>query len=223
MVGRDVSKYFARQAHAAGEAFFYLVRAVNGYLNDAPWFGVIKEDRQAAATTVYTALRAIDNLKVLLAPFLPFTCERLHTMLGYTGQLFGDQRIETLSWGYKKRVGIAQAIVIAVGLVIIRRAETVVAVVSDTVRVEVGLVRVGDRGAVVAGIAEAVGVLILLSRVGGIRTVVAGRADAVPVSVSLIRVVLVGAVRDLLHLGGKTQVTEPLFEQCDDLQVAEVE
>jgi methionyl-tRNA synthetase len=72
-----------------------LAREVNGYLDRAPWFGVIKEDKQAAATTVYTALRAIDNLKVMLAPYLPFTCEKLHQMLGYDGQLFGDQHIET--------------------------------------------------------------------------------------------------------------------------------
>ena len=37
----------------------------------------------------------IDNLKILLAPFLPFTAERLHEYLGYDGQLFGDQEIET--------------------------------------------------------------------------------------------------------------------------------
>jgi hypothetical protein len=34
-----------------------LVRAVNGYLAQAPWFGVINEDKTAAATTVYSALR----------------------------------------------------------------------------------------------------------------------------------------------------------------------
>jgi methionyl-tRNA synthetase len=40
-------------------------------------------------------LRVIDNLKILLAPFLPFTAERLHGYLGYDGQLFGDQVIQT--------------------------------------------------------------------------------------------------------------------------------
>jgi methionyl-tRNA synthetase len=85
----------AVKLRAALSEAMVLARAVNAYLDRAPWFGVIKEDRQAAATTVYTALRAIDNLKVLLAPFLPFTAEKLHHMLGYEGQLFGDQRIET--------------------------------------------------------------------------------------------------------------------------------
>jgi methionyl-tRNA synthetase len=67
---------------------------VNGYLDRAPWFSVIKEDRQAAATTVYTALRAIDSLKILLAPFLPFSSETLHRTLGYTQPIFGELRIE---------------------------------------------------------------------------------------------------------------------------------
>ena len=39
---------------------FALARATNGYLDRAPWFSAIKQDRQAAATTVFTALRAID-------------------------------------------------------------------------------------------------------------------------------------------------------------------
>ena len=71
-----------------------LAREVNGYLDRAPWFGVIKEDKQAAATTVYTALQAIDNLKLLFAPYLPFSSERLHRALGYDQPLFGDLNIE---------------------------------------------------------------------------------------------------------------------------------
>ena len=72
-----------------------LARQVNGYLDRAPWFGVIEEDRQAAATTVYTALRAIDSLKILFAPFLPFSSEQLHKSLGYDQPIFGEQKIVT--------------------------------------------------------------------------------------------------------------------------------
>lgn len=73
-----------------------LASEVNKYLDKAaPWFE-IKTERQAAAKTVYTALRAIDSLKVLLSPFLPFTSERLHTYLGYTQPLFGEQATEVL-------------------------------------------------------------------------------------------------------------------------------
>lgn len=74
-----------------------LASEVNKFLDQsAPWFE-IKSDKSAAATTIYTALRAIDSLKVLLAPFLPFTSERLHTYLGYTQPLFGDQFVESRS------------------------------------------------------------------------------------------------------------------------------
>jgi methionyl-tRNA synthetase len=79
---------------ALGEAMA-LARDANKYLDDqAPWFE-IKEDQQQAAKTVYTALRVIDSLKVLLAPFLPFSSERLHSYLGYDGPLFGRQEIQT--------------------------------------------------------------------------------------------------------------------------------
>jgi methionyl-tRNA synthetase len=57
---------------ALGEALA-LAREANGYLDrKAPWFQ-IKEDRDLAATSVYVILRAVDNLKTLLAPILPHT------------------------------------------------------------------------------------------------------------------------------------------------------
>ncbi|MGA9533511.1 MAG: methionine--tRNA ligase [Anaerolineales bacterium] len=73
-----------------------LARLVNAYLDQAPWFSVIKEDKAAAATTVYTALQAIDHLKILLSPYLPFSAEQLHRTLGYEQPLFGEQVIETV-------------------------------------------------------------------------------------------------------------------------------
>ena len=36
----------------------------------------------------------IDNLKTILAPFLPFSAQQVHEYLGYDGQLFGDLKIE---------------------------------------------------------------------------------------------------------------------------------
>jgi methionyl-tRNA synthetase len=73
-----------------------LATKVNQYLDvNAPWFE-IKTSKENAAKSVYTALRAIDSLKILLAPFLPHTCERLHQFLGYEGTLFGTQSVETV-------------------------------------------------------------------------------------------------------------------------------
>jgi len=76
-----------------------LAREVNKYLEEkGPWFQ-IKEDREAAATTVYVALRALDSLKVLFAPFLPFSSEALHRYLGYEGSLFGRQYVASFHEG----------------------------------------------------------------------------------------------------------------------------
>ncbi len=88
----DVAAHFEgvrlRAALAEG---MRLAGEVNKYLDtSAPWFE-IKTDRAAAAKSVYTAIRAIDSIKVLLAPFIPFTCERLHSFLGYDAPLFGRQ------------------------------------------------------------------------------------------------------------------------------------
>jgi methionyl-tRNA synthetase len=74
-----------------------LASEVNKYLDTAaPWFE-IKSNKAAAAKTVYTALRAIDSLKTLLAPVLPFSSQQLHTFLGYQTPLFGEQYIEEQS------------------------------------------------------------------------------------------------------------------------------
>ena len=71
-----------------------LARDLNAYLDaKAPWFQ-IKEDKAAAGTTVYVALRAIDSLKTLFAPVLPFSSQRLHEMLGNEGNIAGEQRIK---------------------------------------------------------------------------------------------------------------------------------
>ena len=78
-----------------------LAREANGYTfatlsagldRKAPWFQ-IKEDPSGAATTVYVILRAVDNLKTILAPILPHTAQQLHEYLGYDGQLFGTQHV----------------------------------------------------------------------------------------------------------------------------------
>jgi len=73
-----------------------LATAVNVYLDvNAPWTA-IKTDKDSAALTVYTALKAIDSLKVIFSPFLPFTSEKLHSFFGYETPLYGEQYIEEI-------------------------------------------------------------------------------------------------------------------------------
>src|ERR1700692_4925391 len=56
---------------------------VNVYLGtEQPWH-TIKTDRARAGTVLYVALRCVDNLKLMFTPFLPFSSQKLHRMLGY--------------------------------------------------------------------------------------------------------------------------------------------
>ncbi|MFN3307873.1 MAG: methionine--tRNA ligase, partial [Anaerolineales bacterium] len=74
-----------------------LAGEVNKYLDvTGPWFE-IKTDKEAAGKSIFTALRAIDTLKILFAPFLPFSSEKLHKYLGYSQPLFGEQKTELLT------------------------------------------------------------------------------------------------------------------------------
>jgi methionyl-tRNA synthetase len=84
-----------RLRSAVGETM-KLATAVNQYLDvNAPWTA-IKTDKNSAALTVFTALKAIDSLKVLFSPILPFTSEKLHVIFGYESPLFGEQYIEEI-------------------------------------------------------------------------------------------------------------------------------
>jgi len=74
-----------------------LAAEVNKYLDQtAPWF-TIKTDKEQAGRAVYVAMKAIDSLCILFAPFLPFSCEKLHQYLGYDDQLFGEQYTRQLT------------------------------------------------------------------------------------------------------------------------------
>ncbi|MFP4321843.1 MAG: methionine--tRNA ligase [Anaerolineales bacterium] len=95
-LGRVAELYAAVKLRSALQEAIALATEVNVYLDNAPWFGqTIKEDKPAAATTIYTALRCIDTLKIAFAPVVPFVCERIHYYMGYDDTLFGDLTIET--------------------------------------------------------------------------------------------------------------------------------
>jgi methionyl-tRNA synthetase len=85
----------ARFRHALQEAM-RLAALGNQYVAEqAPW-AKLETNRERAGTILYVALRAVDNLKVLLAPFLPFSAQRLHGMLGYDDVLAGPLAFETV-------------------------------------------------------------------------------------------------------------------------------
>ena len=93
-VGNLISEVKLR---AALQEAFRLASTVNQYLDQqAPWQAV-KTDKLSAALTIFTALKAIDSLKVIFAPFLPFSSEKLHFFFGHKEPLFGEQYTENVS------------------------------------------------------------------------------------------------------------------------------
>jgi len=52
-------------------------------------------DRARAGTSLYVAIRVIDNLKTALYPYLPFSSADLHRQLGYQGDLLGTFEVRT--------------------------------------------------------------------------------------------------------------------------------
>jgi len=85
----DALDYVAQQLgqarfQAALKHTMAMAAKVNVYLGtEQPWH-TIKSNLGRAGTVLYVALRCVDNLKTMLTPFLPFSSQRLHEMLGYT-------------------------------------------------------------------------------------------------------------------------------------------
>ena len=64
-----------------------LAQEANRHLDaKAPWKS-LGTDRGATATTLWVVLSVINCLKVMLCPFLPFSSQSLHEMLGFQGSI----------------------------------------------------------------------------------------------------------------------------------------
>ena len=64
-----------------------LAQETNRYLDDkSPW-KVIKQDKAAAGTSLYVAISILSCLKTVLYPFLPFSSQKLHQYLGFSGNI----------------------------------------------------------------------------------------------------------------------------------------
>jgi methionyl-tRNA synthetase len=84
----------ARFKETIGEVMA-LARAGNRFFDErAPWRQV-KEDHEAAGQTIGSMLNLINALKVLFAPFLPYTSARLHGLLGY------EDGLESHGWRWE--------------------------------------------------------------------------------------------------------------------------
>jgi len=69
-----------------------LAQEANRYLDEqAPW-KTIKTEPETSAKSVYTVLAVLAALKTVFSPFLPFSSEKLHYLLGFDGS------VEELGW-----------------------------------------------------------------------------------------------------------------------------
>jgi methionyl-tRNA synthetase len=67
-----------------------LAQEANRYLDEkSPW-KTIKENREAAATSLYVAINVISTLSTVLYPFLPFSSQKVHEYLGFEGDVQDD-------------------------------------------------------------------------------------------------------------------------------------
>jgi len=90
-VGRSLEACHFREGLRLAMA---LAQEANRYLEaTAPW-RTLQRDRQRCATTLWTALQVIATLRLLTAPFLPFSAQQLHRALGYAG------RVEQIPWAF---------------------------------------------------------------------------------------------------------------------------
>jgi methionyl-tRNA synthetase len=72
-----------RQKQALAEAM-RVVSSVNVYLSDqSPW--KLKDDRERMGTVLHVAAQAISDCRTLLSPFLPFSAQTVHEVMGGTG------------------------------------------------------------------------------------------------------------------------------------------
>ena len=65
----------------------FLAHETNRYLDiKSPW-KKIKEDRQTTANTLYVAITVLSALSTVMYPFLPFSSQKLHELLGFKGSI----------------------------------------------------------------------------------------------------------------------------------------
>ena len=88
----------ARFKAALAEAM-RLATLVNRYTNEQEPWTLIESDRERAGTVLYVALRAVDSLKTIFTPFLPFSSQAVHELLGYEGTIAGPLELREVGEG----------------------------------------------------------------------------------------------------------------------------
>ncbi|MDX1363626.1 methionine--tRNA ligase [Arenibacter latericius] len=89
IIASSIERYRFREA---GQELMNLARLGNKYLADEEPWKVIKQDEERVKTIMFVALQISSALAALSEPFLPFTSEKLNSMLGT------DKLESELSW-----------------------------------------------------------------------------------------------------------------------------
>jgi methionyl-tRNA synthetase len=76
-----------------------LATLVNRYTNEQEPWTLIESDRERAGTVLYVALRAVDSLKTIFTPFLPFSSQAVHELLGHEGVIAGPLELREVGQG----------------------------------------------------------------------------------------------------------------------------
>jgi methionyl-tRNA synthetase len=98
--------YDACRFRTALQECLRLSSLVNLYLEESSPWTTAKSDLTATGRSLYTAIQAINSLKLLWAPILPFTSQQLHEMLGEEGTLFGKQLVESYTESSRSHIAL---------------------------------------------------------------------------------------------------------------------
>jgi methionyl-tRNA synthetase len=85
-----------------------LAALVNQYLGEEQPWHLVKTDRERAGTVLNVALQAVNNLKAMFTPFLPFSMQRLHGLLGFDDVIAPMPEVGTVDeagWGTHRVLG----------------------------------------------------------------------------------------------------------------------
>ena len=108
--------YDACKFRAALQETMALSSKVNQYLEETQPWKAAKTDMQATARSLNVAMQAINGLRILFAPVLPFTSQAIHEMLAEEGQMFGEQKVETYQESNQSHTGLTYDPSSAVGI-----------------------------------------------------------------------------------------------------------
>ncbi len=76
-----------------------LAREGNRYFDQSQPWKTMQTDLDKCATTIYYSLQLADTLRILFAPFIPFTCDKTGRMLGNSSLLWKDAGKENIPSG----------------------------------------------------------------------------------------------------------------------------